>query len=81
MLKQLISVFWPSFLIAALVDVLFFALLEPDQFSYKEEPIFQNLLAAYTVGFLIVWLLGICSSALTCYFQRGSDQINRCSNC
>jgi hypothetical protein len=30
------------------------------------------------VGFFVFWMLGIASSALTCYFQRSADEINRC---
>lgn len=78
MLKRLISVLWPSFLIAGAADVLFFTLFDPMQLLYKEEPVFDSRLGAYTVGFFLFWLMGIGSSALTCYFQRSADDINRC---
>jgi hypothetical protein len=78
MLKRMITVLWPSFLIAGVADVLFFTLLDPMQFLYQEEPVFSSRLAAYTVGFFLFWLMGIGSSALTCYFQLGADEINRC---
>lgn len=73
-----ITVFWPSFIIAGVADMLFFTLFDPLQFLYEEEPVFASRLAAYTVGFFLFWLMGIGSSALTCYFQRGADDINRC---
>src|SRR5512139_287050 len=78
MLKRLITILWPSFLIAGAADVLFFTLFDPMQFLYQEEPVFVSRLAAYTVGFFLFWLMGIGSSALTCYFQRSADDINRC---
>jgi hypothetical protein len=78
MLKRLITVLWPSFLIAGAADVLFFTLFDPMQFLYLEEPVFASRLAAYTVGFFLFWLMGIGSSALTCYFQRSANDINRC---
>jgi hypothetical protein len=78
MFQRCITIFWPSFLIAGVADVLFFALFDPSQFLYQEEPVFGSRLAAYGIGFFLFWLMGIGSSALTCYFQRGADEINRC---
>lgn len=78
MLKRLVSILWPSFLIAGAADVLFFTLFDPMQFLYREEPVFGSYLGAYSVGFFFFWLMGIGSSALTCYFQRSADEINRC---
>lgn len=78
MLKRLITIFWPSFLVAGAADALFFALFDPAQLLYQEEPVFASRLAAYTTGFFLFWLMGIGSSALTCYFQRSADEINRC---
>jgi hypothetical protein len=78
MFQRCITIFWPSFLIAGVADVLFFALFDPSHFLYQEEPVFASRIAAYTVGFFLFWLMGIGSSALTCYFQRGADEINRC---
>ena len=78
MFQRCITVLWPSFLIAGVADVLFFTLYDPSQFLYLEEPVFASRLAAYGIGFFLFWLMGIGSSALTCYFQRGADEINRC---
>ncbi len=78
MLKRLITILWPSFLVAGAADALFFALIDPSQLLYQEEPVFASRLAAYTIGFFLFWLMGIGSSALTCYFQRSADEINRC---
>lgn len=78
MFQRLVTILWPSFLIAGVADVLFFTLFDPSLFLYQEAPVFGSRLAAYTVGFFLFWLMGIGSSALTCYFQRSADEINRC---
>lgn len=75
--KRLITILWPSFLVAGVADVLFFVLFDPLQFLYQGEPIFAGRMAAYTAGFFLFWLVGIGSTALACYFQRGADEINR----
>ncbi|OZA30597.1 MAG: hypothetical protein B7X93_02605 [Hydrogenophilales bacterium 17-61-9] len=78
MLKRLISILWPSFLMAGVADILFTTLFDPLEILYRGEPLIEQRIAAYTVGFFVFWLLGIASSSMTCYFQRSADEINRC---
>ena len=78
MMKRLISILWPSFLVAGIADILFTSLFDPLEILYRGEPLIEQRIAAYTIGFFAFWLLGIASSALTCYFQRSADEINRC---
>ena len=35
-------------------------------------------MAIYSVGFFLFWVFAAASSALTCFFQRTSAEINRC---
>ncbi len=78
MMKRLIPILWPSFLVAGVADILFTTLFDPLEILYRGEPLIEQRIAAYTIGFFVFWLLGIASSALTCYFQRSADEINRC---
>jgi hypothetical protein len=78
MMQRLIQILWPSFLVAVLADLIFITLFDPLEVLYRGEAQIDHRLGAYTVGFFTFWLLGITSSALTCYFQRGTDEINRC---
>jgi hypothetical protein len=73
-----IPVLWPSFIVAGLMDIVFFTAFDPLELIYQGEPLFEARLAAYTAGFFVFWLFGISSSALTCFFQRTADEINRC---
>lgn len=78
MLKRLIPILWPSFLMAGVADILFTTLFDPLEILYRGEPLIEQRIAAYTIGFFVFWLLGIASSSMTCYFQRSADEINRC---
>ena len=78
MLQRLIPILWPSFLVAGLADLVFIALFDPLEMLYRGEAQIEHRLGAYSVGFFVFWLLGISSSALTCYFQRSADEINHC---
>lgn len=73
--QQLISIFWPSFIMAGLGSILFFVVIDPMEMVGSSW--FANLdrLGVYTVGFLFFWLLTACSCMLTCYFQKPEDRI------
>jgi hypothetical protein len=79
MFQRIISILWPSFLVAGVADIIFTTLFDPLEIMYRGEAIFENRIAAYTVDFFIFWLIAISSSMLTCYFQRTSNEINRCA--
>jgi len=78
MMQRLIHILWPSFLVAGLADLVLVVLFDPLELLYRGEAQVGQRLGAYSVGFFVLWLLGIASSALTCYFQRSADEINRC---
>jgi hypothetical protein len=78
MLQRMISILWPSFLVAGVADIIFSTLFDPLELMYRGEALIEHRIAAYTIGFFVFWLLGITSSMLTCYFQRSADEINRC---
>lgn len=78
MLKRLIPVLWPSFLVAGVADIIFTTLFDPLDILVHGEPLFDERIAAYTLLFFAFWALGIASSMLTCYFQRTAHEINRC---
>lgn len=69
MLKRLMWVLWPSFLVAIAMDGVLFSSFDPLELSYGGEPLFDNRLAAYSVAFFVFWLFAAGSSALTCYLQ------------
>jgi hypothetical protein len=78
MLQRMIQILWPSFLVAGVADIVFTTLLDPLEIMYRGDALIEHRIGAFTVGFFLFWLLGIASSALTCYFQRGADAINHC---
>lgn len=78
MMQRLIHILWPSFLVAGAADIVFATFFDPVELMYRGEALIEHRIGAYTVGFFAFWLLAIASSALTCYFQRSADEINRC---
>jgi len=76
MLKRLIWILWPSFIVGGIGEVVFFTLIDPQELYLLGQPVEWSRTAVYSVGFFMFWALAAASSALTCFLQRGADEIN-----
>ena len=76
--KQLIWILWPSFIVAGAALAVFFTVFDPQDLRFFGEPLEVSRTAVYSVGFFLFWLFAAASSALTCFFQKSSAEINRC---
>lgn len=63
--SMLMVVLWPAFLMACVATGVFFSLVDPMELIVLDERVHVHMLGAYTIGFLIFWLLGAFSSWLT----------------
>lgn len=71
-----IWILWPSFLMAIPATGIYFTLFDPVDLTIFGIYVPANRTAAYTIGFFAFWAIGAGSSALTCFFQRTSGEIN-----
>lgn len=69
---------WPSFIVAAAMEVVFFTLFDPSDMHFFGEAVGAGRMAIYSVGFFVFWAMGAASSALTCFLQRSPWEVNRC---
>jgi hypothetical protein len=76
--KTLIWILWPSFIVAGAAEALFFTVFDPQDLRLFGGPLEASRTAIYSVGFFLFWAFAAASSALTCFFQRTSAEINRC---
>lgn len=70
MIQNLVSVLWPSFLMASLATVLFFTLFDPQELGMIAGVPELTRIGGYTIGFFAFWFLTSISCALTCYFRK-----------
>jgi hypothetical protein len=75
-MKKAIWILWPSFLVACVAEMLFFSVFDPVDFQLFG-PLGLSRRAGYSIGFLLFWAIAAASSALTCFLQRGVDELNR----
>ncbi len=68
--QRVASVLWPSFLVASLATVLFFALFDPTDLGRLAGYPELTHLGGYTIGFFFFWLMTAISCGMTCYFRK-----------
>ena len=56
---------WPAFLLAAVLEMLVFAMVDPGDLHWFGRPLDWSRQAVYTVGFFVFWGITATSSALT----------------
>ena len=76
-MKRVIWILWPSFVVAAVANAIFFSMFDPAELSALWSPLPPTRVGAYTLGFFGFWAIGACSSGLTCFLQRDADELNR----
>jgi hypothetical protein len=77
MKQRLIWILWPSFIVAAVAEAVFFTVFDPSDLAVFGGAHGLSRIAVYSLGFFLFWLFAAASSALTCYLQQGSDSGKR----
>jgi hypothetical protein len=69
---------WPAFLVACVLEMLVFALVDPVDLHWFGHPLALSREGVYTLAFFVFWGLTMASSALTTLLSRSPFEINRC---
>lgn len=77
MLKPAAWILWPSFLAACVGELLFFAVVDPEEMVLVWRNITLSRTAIYSVGFFFFWVLAALSSGITWLLARSADEVNR----
>lgn len=75
---RLMWIAWPAFLIAGLLEVLVFAMVDPEDLRWFGRPLELSRQGVYTLAFMAFWLAAIFSSALTTLLSMSPFEVNRC---
>ena len=79
-MTRLYWIHWPSFLVAGVMEMLFFTIIAPQDLYLFGEPVSLSPIATYSIGFFAFWGICAASSLATCFFQRSGDDINAGAN-
>lgn len=69
---------WPAFLVAGLLEVLVFGLVDPEDLHWFGHPLAVSRQGVYTLAFSAFWALTMASSALTTLLSMSPFEVNRC---
>ena len=69
-------IIWPSFLVAGLIEVLVFALVDPHDLHWFGPGLHLSTQAIYTVAFFAFWAMTMLSSAMTALLGLTSEEVN-----
>ena len=75
--QRLMWIGWPSFLMAGVLEMLVFTLVDPEDMHWFGHQLGFSRQGIYTVSFFAFWLVASLSSALTTLLSLSSSEINR----
>lgn len=79
MLRQrLMWILWPAFLMAGVLEVLVFAMVDPHDVQWFGVPLEWSRQAVYTIAFFVFWAIAVVSSGLTTLLAMSPFEVNRC---
>lgn len=76
--QRLMWIAWPAFLVAAALEMLVFAFVDPQDLHWFGNPLDVSRQAIYTITFFLFWGMTMVSSALTALLAMSPFEVNRC---
>lgn len=76
--QRLMWIAWPAFLVAGVLEMLVFAVVDPQDMQWFGQPIDMSRQGIYSVSFFVFWVITAASSALTTLLTLSPFEVNRC---
>jgi hypothetical protein len=76
--QRLMWIAWPAFLVAAVLEMIVFAFVDPQDLHWFGTPLELSRLGVYTLAFFFFWGMTMASSALTTLLSMSPFEVNRC---
>jgi len=73
-MKRAMWILWPSFLVAAVAEMVFFAVFDPGELTLFGRSLELSRTAVYSIGFFLFWAFAATSSGLSLYLARGGEK-------
>lgn len=77
-MNQIMRVLWPAFLMACAMELVVFALVDPQDLHWLGHPLEVSRQAVYTSAFFVFWLAGIGACTLTALLGQAPAAVNAC---
>ena len=73
--QRMMSVAWPAFIMAGVLEMLVFAVVDPHDMQWFGQPFEMSRQGIYTLAFFAFWLVTSLSSMLTTYLSAPSSAL------
>jgi len=77
LVQRIMWIVWPSFLMAGVLEILVFAMVDPQDLHWFGQAVQLSRQGIYTVAFFAFWLVTMLSSALTALLAIPSLEVNQ----
>jgi hypothetical protein len=78
MMQKWMWIAWPAFLVAGVLEMLVFAVVDPQDLQWFGQPLELSRQGVYTVAFFVFWAITMLSSALTTLLAVSPFELNYC---
>ena len=76
--QKLMWIAWPAFLVAGVLEMLVFAMVDPQDLHWFGQPVALSRQGIYTLAFFVFWGITMLSSALTTLLALSPFELNPC---
>lgn len=76
--QRIMWIMWPAFLVAGLLEILVFAMVDPQDLHWFGQPVDLSRQGVYTLAFFIFWAIAMLASGLTTLLSMSPFEVNRC---
>jgi hypothetical protein len=74
--QRWMSIVWPAFLMAGLLEVVVFSVVDPQDLHWLSQPLELSRKAIYTLSFFVFWGVTTLSGVLTTLLARSPFEVN-----
>jgi len=75
-MKPSLMLMWPSFLVACVLEMLVFAVLDPHSLNWMGQPLDLSRQAVYTLTFFMFWGAIMTACGLTLFLLKPAADVN-----
>jgi len=76
--KRLMWIVWPAFLMAGILEVLVFGMVDPQDLQWFGHPLELSRQSVYSLAFFVFWGVAMLSSGLTTLLAQSPFEVDRC---
>jgi uncharacterized membrane protein YcfT len=76
MKQKLMWIVWPSFLMAGVLELLVFAVVDPQDMHWFGQPFEISRQAIYSLGFFVFWVVTSLAGGLTLFLSLPPHEVN-----